>query len=145
MSALVPQDPEYERKTREMFASQMFMQYIGARLLSLAPGRSEIDLPFRPELSQHVGFFHGGIIATLADNAGGAAGYTLLPPGFAALTVEFKVNIIAPGQGERLIARGQVVRAGKTLIVARSDVLAVSQGVEKPCATCLMTSIAIPR
>ncbi len=138
-------NPDYERMARAQFEQQAFMRHVGASLVSIAPGRSEMHLPYRPELTQQNGYFHGGLIAALADNAGGAAGYSLLPADRIALTVEFKVNIMAPGQGELLIARGQVVRSGKTLTVCRADVFSVSTGTEKPCATCLMTLISIPR
>jgi len=142
---LTPPNPDFERAVREMFAGQPFMRHIGARLVSAAPGRSEIHLPFRSEVTQHDAYYHGGIIAMLSDMAGGCAVYTLLPAGQRALTVEFKVNIIAPGQGEMLVARGQVVRAGRTLIVCRSDVSGVRGGEETACAACLMTLMTVPR
>ena len=138
-------NPDFERMAREQFEAQPFMRHVGAQLISISPGRCEMHLPYRPELTQQNGFFHGGLIASLADNAGGAAGYSLLPPDRIALTVEFKVNIMAPGKGDLLIARGQVVRAGKTLTVCRADVFSVSGGQEKACATCLMTLMSIPR
>lgn len=115
------------------------MVFIGAELSAVEPGRAEIRLPYRSDLTQHNGYFHGGIIGTLADNAGGSAAYSLLPADKGALTVEFKVNIIAPGQGQWLVARGEVVRSGRTLVVSRSNVFAVKDGNEKHCATCLMT------
>jgi uncharacterized protein (TIGR00369 family) len=128
---------------RRMFQQQPFMAYLGAELTLVEPGRAAIRLPYRRELAQHDGFFHGGIVATLADNAGGAAAYTLVPPGFGALTVELKVNLLAPGVGEALVARGEVIRAGKRLVVSRSDVFAVREGKETLCATCLMTLMVV--
>jgi uncharacterized protein (TIGR00369 family) len=124
---------------RRMFETQPFMEHLGAKLTLVVPGRAEIRVPFRRELTQHDGFFHGGIVATLADMAGGAAAYTRVPAGFGALTVEIKVNLLAPGVGEALVARGEVLRAGKRLIVCRSDVFAVRAGQESHCGTCLMT------
>jgi uncharacterized protein (TIGR00369 family) len=130
---------------RELLEAQPFLRLLGAQVTELAPGRCELRLAFRPELAQHDGGFHGGLLATLADVAGGAAGHTLLPADRTALTVEFKVNIMAPGRGEALVARGQVVRTGRTLTVCRVDVAAVSGETETPCAACLMTLMAVPR
>ncbi len=124
-----------------MLTGQPFMALLGVRLGSVAAGRVELRLPYRRELTQHDGFFHGGVIATLADNAGGAAAYTTLSPGMGGLTVEIKVNLLAPGVGQELVARGEVVRAGKRLVICRSDVFAVRDGKESHCATCLMTLI----
>ena len=106
-----------EQAVREMFAGQPFMEHLGAELGAVRPGYAEIRLPYRTAVTQHDGYFHGGVIATLADNSGGAAGYTVLPPGKGLLTVEFKINILAPGRGEALIARGRVVRPGRRLII----------------------------
>ena len=136
MSGAVP-DPA--AGARRMFALEPFMDYLGAKLTQVVPGRAEIRLAFRPELTQHDGFFHGGIVATLADMAGGAAAYTRVPAGMGALTVEIKINLLAPGVGEALVARGEVLRAGKRLIVCRSDVFTVRAGQETHCATGLMT------
>ena len=124
-----------------MIRRQPFMELLGAQLGRVEPGHVELRLPYRRELTQHDGYFHGGVIATLADNAGGAASYTRIPEGMGTLTVELKVNLLAPGLGEELVARGEVVRAGKRLIVSRSDVFAVRDGREAHCATCLMTLI----
>ena len=138
-------NPDFERATRSMFAGQPFMDHIGALLTAVAPGHAEIRLPFRHALTQHDGFFHGGLIATLADNAGGAAGYTVIPAGKGLLTVEFKVNILAPGQGDALIARGRVVRAGRSLIVSAAEVYAAQAGREVLCAAHLMTLMVVER
>jgi len=126
-------------QVERMLAGQPFMELLGVRLGHVEPGKAELRLPYKRELTQHDGFFHGGVIATLADNVGGAAGYTTLPPGMGGLTVEIKVNLLAPGVGEELIARGEVVRAGKRLVVCRSDVFALRDGKETLCATSLMT------
>ncbi len=128
-------------KVERMLTGQPFMALLGVRLGHVEAGKAELRLPYRRELTQHDGFFHGGLIATLADNAGGAAAYTTLSPGMGGLTVEIKVNLLAPGVGEELVARGEVVRAGKRLVICRSDVFAVRGGKESHCATCLMTLI----
>ena len=105
----------------------------------LAPGHCEITLPRKPELTQQHGYVHGGILGTIGDTAAGYAAYTLMPRDASVLTVEYKMNIMAPGDGEFLIARGAVIRAGRTLVVARADVFAVKAGQETHCASLLQT------
>lgn len=111
------------------------MAYLGATLERVEPGRVEIALGFRPELSQQHGFFHAGIIATIADSAGGYAGFTLFPPEAGVLTVEFKINLLAAADGERAIAVGEVIRSGRTLTVCRIDAYVEKQGRRVHCAT----------
>jgi uncharacterized protein (TIGR00369 family) len=96
-------------------------------------------LPFKPELSQQHGYYHGGIIGTIADSAGGYAAFTLMPRDASVLTVEYKINLLAPGDGELLIARGSVLKAGRTLVVAQVDAGIVKNGHETLCATLLQT------
>src|SRR5215216_4149100 len=100
----VPADPDFERRTRASFAKQGAMAYLGAVLESVMPGHVEISLPFRPELSQQHGFFHAGIVSTIADSAGGYAGFTLFPADAGVLTVEFKLNLLAAADGDLAIA-----------------------------------------
>ena len=139
LPTLVPKDPDYAARVRTSFDRQRVMTWIGATLTHLAPGQCEITLPLRPELTQQHGYIHGGIIGTIGDNAAGYAGYTLMPHDASVLTVEYKMNIMAPGDGDRLIARGEVIRAGRSLVVARADVFAVKAGKETLCATLLQT------
>ncbi len=134
--------PELRAMVERMLRGQPFMDLIGAKLTSVSPGRAELRLPYKRELTQHDGFFHGGIVMSLADNTAGAASYTTLPAGYGGLTLEIKVNLLAPGIGEELIARAEVIRPGKRIIVTRSDVYAVRAGQETHCATCLMTLYA---
>ena len=138
-----PADPDYERRTRTSFARQGAMGFIGARLDKVAPGRVEISLPFRPELAQQHGFFHAGMLSTIADTAGGYAGFTLFPPQAAVLTVEFKLNLIAAAEGELAIAVGEVIRSGKTLTVCRLDAWVEKEGKRVHCATGVQTLIAL--
>src|SRR5512140_3092911 len=98
--SFTPADPGFEARTRASFARQGAMAHIGAQLESVEPGRVRIALAFRPELSQQHGFFHAGIVSTIADSAGGYAGFTLFPAESGVLTVEFKPNLIAPADGE---------------------------------------------
>ncbi|WP_028467453.1 MULTISPECIES: PaaI family thioesterase [Nisaea] len=139
MSRFQTPNPDFAGRVRESFARQAFMEHIGAVLSDVAPGRCVIDLPYREELTQQHGFFHGGIIGTLADNACGYAAFTLAPADASILTVEYKMNIVSPGDGEQLVARADVVRPGRSLVVCRCDVLAVKNGTEKLAATALAT------
>jgi uncharacterized protein (TIGR00369 family) len=134
-----PRDPDYAARVRASFDRQQVMAWIGAKLTHLAPGHCEITLPHKPELTQQHGYIHGGIIGTIGDTAGGYAAYTLMAHDASVLTVEYKMNIMAPGDGERLIARGEVIRAGRSLVVARADVYAVKAGRETHCASLLQT------
>ncbi len=135
------EDPDFEARVRASFAAQGVMKLLGAEISTLAPGHCEIRLPYRPELSQQDGFFHAGVTSTIADSAGGYAGYTLMPAGASVLTVEFKTNLVAPADGELLIARGSVLRPGRTLIFTRVDVDVDKSGQRTLCATYLQTLI----
>lgn len=115
-----------------------------ARLSKAAGGYCEIVLPMSTAVTQQHGFFHGGVIGVLADVAGGYAANSLLMPDNECLTAEYKINFIAPGIGELLIARGRVLKAGKTLVVATADVFVVNNGVEKLCAVLQQTLFVIP-
>jgi uncharacterized protein (TIGR00369 family) len=134
-----PRDPAWETKVRTSFSRQPLMPFIGAELTGLDPGWCEIRLPYRPELTQQHGFFHAGIIATVVDNAGGYAGFSLMPTGASVLSVEFKLNLLAPGDGELLIAEGWVVKAGKTLVIARGEAYVLKGGTTTHCATMQQT------
>lgn len=132
-------NPAYAARVRDSFARQNFMDHIGARLTLVEPGAVDITLDRRPELTQQHGFFHGGVIGTIADNASGYAAFTLAPADASILTVEYKLNLVSPGAGEALVARGRVVKPGRTLVVCRSDVFALKAGAEKLVATALVT------
>ena len=139
----IPQDPNFAAKTRASFAQQGFMKYLGAEMTVIEPGRCEIQVPFRPDLGQQDGYFHGGVSGAIADSATGYAAYSLTPPDTKVLSVEYKLNFVAPALGELLVARGQVIRAGRTLTVCRADVFIVKDGAEKICATSLATIISL--
>jgi uncharacterized protein (TIGR00369 family) len=139
MSAFQPADSDFERRVRESFERQGAMRLIGAQLKRVEPGRVDIELPFREDLSQQHGFFHAGMTSTVADSAGGYAAYTLFPADSSVLTVEFKINLIAPAQGEKLIATGRVKKAGRTLTVCEFEVVAMRGGQGKTCALGLQT------
>ncbi len=129
-----PRNPEFEAVARANYARQTFMQHIGAELGEIAPGRCTLRLKPRPDLTQQNGFVHGGVIAALADVAGGLAAFSLFETGADILTVEIKINYLAPAGGDEIIARGEVVKSGRTLTIVRSEIFAVANGVETICA-----------
>jgi uncharacterized protein (TIGR00369 family) len=118
-----PADPQFVARIRSSFARQNAMALIGARLGLVAPGAVEIVLPFRDELTQQKGYVHGGIIGMVADSAAGYAAYTLMPADSTLVTSEYKINLLASATSG-LVARGEVVKAGRTLTVARAEVYA---------------------
>lgn len=132
-------NPDYAERVRASFGRQAFMHFIGAEISAVSAGAVEIQLPYRAELAQQHGFFHGGIVGTVADNACGYASFSLAAADASVLTVEYKLNLMAPASGDVLIARGRVLRPGRTLVVAQADVFAVRQGREKQVATALAT------
>jgi uncharacterized protein (TIGR00369 family) len=127
-AAFVARDPAYASRIRASFARQGAMALIGAEIVDLAPGYCAIAVQPRPELAQQHGYVHAGIVATLVDSAGGYAGFTLFPADSSVLTVEFKLNLLAPAEGERLVAEGFVVKPGRTLVVTRGEVHAEKVG-----------------
>lgn len=133
--------PSRVQAVKRSFARQGFMKHMGVRLFRIGHGTTELRLSRRPALLQQHGYFHGGAIATIADVAGGYAAYSLMGDDDSVLTVEFKLNLIAPGDGKELRARGHVIRSGRTLTVTRADVFAVKDGREIMCATALQTLI----
>jgi uncharacterized protein (TIGR00369 family) len=122
VATFIPVDAGYEPRVRGSFARQGAMKLIGAELLEVAPGYCAIAIKPRPEVSQQHGYVHAGVISMIVDTAGGYAGFTLFPAESSVLTVEFKVNLLAPAQGERLVAEGFVVKPGRTLVVTRGEV-----------------------
>ena len=132
-------DPHWEARVRDSFGRQRLMEFIGAELAQLQPGRCEIRLPCRDDLTQQHGYIHAGIISTIVDNAGGYAGFSLMPADASVLSVEFKINLLAAADGELLIASGEVLKAGRTLVITRGDVHVVKDGRSTHCATMQQT------
>lgn len=137
-----PRDPEWEARARASFARQSFMELIGARIVALAPGRCEIELPFRSDLCQQHGFLQGGVVTGIAANAAGYAAFTLMPAGTSVVGVEYKINLFASPAGERFLARGRVLRPGRSLYVVDCEVLAEASGARKPVAKMLATMMS---
>ena len=138
---IVVRDPGWEERVRASFTRQAFMRLIGAEIAELAPGRCALMLPMRDDLTQQRGFLHGGVTTAIADSAAGYAAYSLMPANATPLTVELKINLLAPALGARCLAIGQVVRAGRTLTVVEADVIAQAQGAEMRVARMMATLI----
>lgn len=136
-------NPQYETLVRKSFGQQGFMRTLGAQLVSIEPGRCVLAADFGDGLSQQHGFFHAGVAGALADSACGYAAFSLAPPNRTVLAVEYKLNLIAPADGTRLIARAEVLKPGRTLHVCRADVFVQSGASETLCATSLSTIIVL--
>jgi uncharacterized protein (TIGR00369 family) len=136
-------DPAFAARVQASFARQTVMATLGAEMTHVAPGAVEIAMPFRADLTQQHGFLHAGIITTILDSACGYAALALMPADVGVLTVEYKVNFVAPAAGERFIARGRVTKPGRTLTVCAGDVYALRNGEERIIATMLTTMMAI--
>ena len=127
-------DPDFATRVHASFAKQHAMDLIQATLPVVEPGRTEIHLPHWSGVEQQHGFVHGGVVGMIADSAAGYAAMTLVSATASVLTVEYKMNLVAPADGEKLIARGKVVRPGRTLVVTQAEVFAVKDGKETLCA-----------
>jgi uncharacterized protein (TIGR00369 family) len=143
MMTFHPADEAFESRVRESFGRQMVMQTLGATLERVSPGEIEIHLPYRKELTQQHGFIHAGIIGTILDSACGYAAFSLMPAEAAVLTVEYKVNLLSPALGSSFVARGRVIRAGKTISVCTADAFAIGESGEKLVATMMGTIMAV--
>ena len=123
---------EVQNRIKTSFERQGLMGHLGARLTHIGPGRVHVVLPRRPEVTQQHGYFHAGATSAIADSAGGYAAFTLFPENSSVLTVEYKINLLAPAEGEHIEAIGTVLRSGRTLTVCQLEVFAV-QGTQRLC------------
>jgi uncharacterized protein (TIGR00369 family) len=142
-SGFTPSNPDYENRVRDSFARQGAMRLLGARLTEVRPGYCVIELPYRLDLTQQHGYVHAGIVSAIADSAGGYAGFSLFPADASVLTVEYKLNLLAPAGGERLIAQAEVVKAGRTLAITRGEVYAETGSKRTLCAIMQQTLIVL--
>ena len=138
-----PRDPDFKSRVRQSFAEQSVMQTINASLVSIEAGQVEIELPYRRELTQQDGFIHAGISSTIMDSACGYAAFTLMPAEARVLTIEFKINLLAPAAGDHFRAIGKVRKSGRSLFVAEADLYATSDETEKLVATMVGTLLAV--
>jgi uncharacterized protein (TIGR00369 family) len=137
---------EFERDVRSSFGRQKLMKLYGATLARVEPGTVEITMPFSEQLTQHHGYLHAAVVTALVDNACGFAAMTISPAGMEILTVEYKVNFLAPARGEKLIARGTIKKSGKTFIICTGEAVMIQDGKECHVATMLATMFpAAPR
>jgi uncharacterized protein (TIGR00369 family) len=143
MQAFRPQDPAFAERVRDSFGRQVFMRTIGASLDAVRPGECEIRLPVTTALGQQHGYVHAGVTSAIADTAAGYAAFTLFPEDSEVLTIEFKINLLAPADAAELVARARVIRAGRTVSVVQSDVFGLKDGVEKHVATMQASMICL--
>lgn len=140
---LSARDPDWEQKVKASFDAQKFMNYLGAQLVHLSPGAVDIELRMRPELTQQHGFFHAGATSSIADSAAGYAALSLFAAGVGVLTSEYKVNLLNPARQNMLLARGRVIKPGRTLTIAKSDVYGLSEEGQVHVATGLFTLMGV--
>ena len=143
MKSFSPADPDFEQRVRASFERQAFMATIGATLERVAPGEVDIRLPIHAGITQQHGFVHAGAVASIADSACGYAAFSLMPSDSGVLAVEFKINLMSPAAGDYLIARGRVIRAGRTLNGCQAEVVASSSGSEKTVAMLTATVMTV--
>lgn len=143
MTKFQAQDTDFESRVRESFARQQLMQTLGATLTLVEPGAVEIELPYQAGLTQQHGFLHAGVVASALDSACGYAAFSLMPADAAVLSIEFKVNMLSPAKGERLLARAEVKRAGRTIVVCTADAFMLENGQSKVVATMLATMMCV--
>jgi uncharacterized protein (TIGR00369 family) len=140
-------NPDFAQAVADVLATMPAAGHLGFRVGRLAPGEAELVQPYRRELTQGDGYFQGGILGSLADFAGGAAAGTLLPAGWANMTIDYTVKILAPGKGDEIIARGRVLKPGSVLTNAVADVYSADSAGETLCAVAFVTlrNIRLPR
>jgi uncharacterized protein (TIGR00369 family) len=138
-----PKDPDFAAKVRASFARQAFMTHLGARLVTVEAGHVEIEVDYRKELTQQHEYIHAGVTGSIVDTACGYAAYTLQPPETTVLTVEYKLNLLRPAVGEKLLASARVLRAGKSITVCQGEVFAIQGGQRTLCAATLATIMTL--
>ncbi|MBK6006206.1 PaaI family thioesterase [Ramlibacter ginsenosidimutans] len=142
-SRFEPQDPDFAERVRASFAKQGAMQTLGATLAELEPGRAAIELAWQQGLTQQHGFLHAGMVAAALDSACGYAASTLMPADAGVLTIEYKINLLAPAQGQRFRMHGLVLKPGRTITVAEGRAFAIDNGREKLIASMTATLMTI--
>lgn len=132
---LEPANSDFARRVQDSFARQGAMHTLGAELSLLEPGAVDVCLDWAPGLTQQHGFLHAGMVSTALDSARGYAGLTLMPADAAVLTIEFKINLLAPAKGQRFRMEGRVLKPGRTITVTEGRAYAIDEGREKLIAT----------
>ena len=142
-SQFQPRDPDFKARVSRSFDEQTVMRLIGASLGAVEPGRVEIELPYRQDLTQQDDFIHAGISSTIMDSACGYAAFSLMPAEARVLTIEFKINLLAPAAGQHFRAIGTVRKPGRSVFVAEAELHARVDGVDKLVATMVGTLMAV--
>jgi len=140
---LTPRDPDWSDRVRSSFAAQKFMAHLGVQIAHLSPGAVDLELKMAPELTQQHGFFHAGATSSIADSAAGYAALSLFSPGFGVLTSEYKINLLNPAKQTVLLARGRVIKPGRTLTIAKADVYGLEDSRQVHVATGLFTLMSV--
>jgi uncharacterized protein (TIGR00369 family) len=140
---LTPPDSPYQQRVRDSFARQAAMRTLGIQLGEIAPGRVVLSMQHRPDLTQQHGFVHAGVVATALDSACGYAAFTLMPTDAAVLTVEFKINLLAPAKGPCFRFEGIVTKAGRTISVVDGRALQIEGSTERTIATMTATVMTL--
>lgn len=143
MTTHAARDPDYDSRVRRSFERQRFMATLGASIVHLAPGEVDLELRARDDLTQQHGFLHAGVLASAADSACGYAALSLMAPGTGVLSIEFKINMLAPAAGDRIVARGRVVRAGANITVCTGEVTGYTGAAGKLVATMMATMMTV--
>jgi len=136
-----PQAMDFEQQVHSTFSKASLLSLIGAKLVKINPGEIEVSLPYRKDLTQQNGFLHAGIVTSIADTACGLAAISLMSADASGLSVEFKVNLLSPAKGERFIARGKVIKPGRTIFFCSGDVFSINGEEQKLVATMTATMI----
>ncbi|MFT6556556.1 PaaI family thioesterase [Sneathiella sp.] len=135
-------DPRLLARILPIFESQKLMHHLGVEITALSEGYCDLTLGYHERWSQHDGYFHGGIIGTLADTAAGVAATTLMSEDENCLTAEYKLNFLTPASGEAIVAKSKIIKSGRSLKIAESNIYSIGNGEQKHCATALVTLIA---
>jgi uncharacterized protein (TIGR00369 family) len=143
MSRFKPKDPQFETRVRDTLGRQAAMRTLAVKITRLEPGEITLTMPYAEAYTQQHGFIHAGILATVLDSACGGAAFSLMPADAAILTVEFKLNLLAPARGDRFVFRGNVVKPGRTLTVCEARAFALTGDEEKLIASMSGTLMAL--
>ena len=135
----------FEKRIQDSFQRQQVMQLLDARLVKMLPGEVHIEVPYNPKFTQQHGYLHAGIITTIVDSACGYAAYSRMPPDASVLSVEFKINLLRPAEGESFLGIGKVVKPGRTLTVCSGELHAHHEGKSQLVALMQATMIAVER
>lgn len=144
MNQWQPADPDFRARVLDSFQRQPFMQTLNITMVCIEAGYCELRIPYKTEFTQQHGYFHAGVIATIADNSAGYAAFSLMQDSSSPLTVEFKINLLSPGQGDYLLGKSRVIKNGRTLKICQAEVFNEVAGEESLCAVATVTLMELP-